>query len=176
MKFINNELIAKISSNEQLEKYLEKSKISWVNYPEFIKKMYQQLSHSAEYLHYMNENDTSFESDRDLVEFFYTDLVAPSDDLYQLLEEESIYWNDDVEFVVSMILKTFRKFKAGTLPSKALMPLFKDEEDSEFTKKLFRKSVLDSEMHRNIIKDHLRNWDLERVAFIDVLIMEMAIC
>jgi len=77
---------------------------------------------------------------------------------------------------VSMIIKTLKRFKQSTDSSKSLLPLFKDEEDIEFTKTLFRKSILNSAEYREIIKKHLRNWDLDRVAFIDVLIMEMALC
>jgi transcription antitermination protein NusB len=175
-KFVKNEILIKISENEALQKYLEKSKQSWINNPELIRKLYTELTDSDSYNVYMSENVNSINDDRNIIEYFLTDILTLSDDLYQLLEEQSIYWNDDVEFVVSMIIKTLKKFKQSTDGSKSLLPLFKDEEDLEFTKTLFRKSILNSEEYREIIKKHLRNWDLDRVAFIDVLIMEMALC
>ena len=176
LKFVQNEILLRLSQNEALKKYQEKSKLSWIDYPELIKKFYNELSKTEEFTKYMSNPSSSISEDRNLIEFLLVEIIAQSDDLYQFLEEQSIYWNDDVEFVVSMIIKTLKKFKLSTDYSKSLLTLFKDEEDIEFTKKLFRKSVLNSEEHRQIIKKHLRNWDLDRVAFIDVLIMEMALC
>lgn len=175
-KFVENVIILKVAENLPLQDYIEKSKLNWIEHFGLIKKLYNELINSDYFITYMSNPDRSIKEDRELVDYFYANIVAESEDIYQLLEEQSIYWNDDLEFVASMIIKTLRKFKATTGSNKSLMPLFKDEDDIEFTKKLFRKAVLDSEEHRQIIKKHLRNWDLERVAFIDVLIMEMALC
>lgn len=175
-KLIKNSILTKVAENIPLQDYNEKAKLSWNEHPELIKKLYNQLIESDFYQEYMSNTENSISEDRKLVEYFFVELVIQSEDIYQLLEEESIYWNDDIEFVISMILKTLRKFKLSTPEFKSLMPLFKDEEDIDFTKKLLRKAILSSEEHRAIIKEHLRNWDLERVAFIDVLIMEMALC
>jgi len=175
-KFVKNEILIKIAENKALLKYLEQSKQSWINNPELIRKLYNELTESEVYIKYMDSDVSSFTEDRNLIEYFLTDILPLSDDLYLLLEEQSIYWNDDVEFVVSMIIKTLKKFKQSTDSSRNLLPLFKDEEDIDFTKTLFRKSILNSAEYREIIKKHLRNWDLDRVAFIDVLIMEMALC
>jgi transcription antitermination protein NusB len=176
LKFVQNEILVKLSENEALQKYLAQSKQSWINNPELIRKLYNELAESEVFENYMSNTVNSFSEDRNLIEYFLTNILALSDDLYSLLEEQSIYWNDDVEFVVSMMIKTLKKFKLSTDSSKALLPLFKDEEDLEFTKTLFRKSILNSKEYREIIKKHLRNWELDRVAFIDVLIMEMALC
>lgn len=175
-RFIENPIILKIVENKALQKYLEQSKLSWIDYPEIPKKLFNELIESEAYITYMSSGNHSLRDDYTILDHFYANIIAQSDDLYQILEEKSIYWNDDLEFVVSMIIKTFRKFKPTSAAGKSLMPLFKDEEDIEFTKKLFRKAVLSSNEHREIIKSHLRNWELDRVAFIDVLIMEMALC
>ncbi len=176
MRLVNNQILVKLSENSSLNSYLEKSKLTWINYPELVKKLYNQFIESEQYKNYMSATDSTILEDRQIIEFFLTDILAVEDDLYQILEELSIYWNDDVEFVVGMIIKTISKFKPSTTDSKGLMPLFKDEEDRDFAKNLFRKAVINAEEHREIIKKHLRNWDLERVAFIDVLIMELALC
>ena len=173
-RFVNNVIILKVAENKPLIDYLEKNKLNWIDHPELIKKLYNELIDLDAYKEYMEKPDVSITDDRNIIELFYANVVD-SDDINQLLEEKSIYWNDDIDFVVSMILKTLRKFKLSTPDFKSLMPLFKDEEDREFTKALLRKSILNSEEHRKIIKAHLRNWDLERVAFIDVLIMELAL-
>ncbi len=175
-RFFKNEILVKLSENIALKDYLAKNKLSWIDHPELIKKLYTELIESEMYASYMSAEENSIEKDRELIEYFLTNILGTSEDFYQILEEQSIYWNDDVEFVVGMIIKTIKKIKISTPEFKSLMPLFKDEEDREFTKQLFRKATLNSQEHREIIKKHLRNWDLERVAFIDVLIMEMALC
>lgn len=174
-KFVENVVIAKIAENTNLEKYIQTGKLSWINNPELIKKLYSELCETDEFKRYMANENRSEKEDTELVDFIYTDIFATSEDLSQILEEQSIYWNDDLEFVISMILKTIRKFKANTSPNKALLPLFKEEDDLDFTKKLFRKSVLDYKEHQAVIETHLKNWDLDRIAFIDLLIMQLAI-
>jgi transcription antitermination protein NusB len=175
MRFVNNIILVKVAENKALQDYVNKQKLSWHDNPELIRKLYNELSNTDEFKMYMNSPESSVNADRRIIEYFYAIIVADSDDLNQLLEEKSIYWNDDVEFVVSMIIKTLEKFKLSTPEFKSLLPLFKDEDDIDFTKTLFRKTLLNSEELRGIIKQHLRNWDLDRVAFIDVLIMEMAL-
>lgn len=174
-RFINNIIIQKVIENKPLQDYVNKQKLSWFENHELIKRLYTELCETEEYINYMSNPDHHINKDRDIVEYFYANIIAESDDIHQLLEEKSIYWNDDLEFVISMIIKTLSKFKQSTPDFKTLMPLFKDNDDLEFTKTLFRKTVLNSTEHREIIKNHLRNWDLDRVAFIDVLIMEMAL-
>jgi N utilization substance protein B len=172
LKFSSNEILVRLTKNEDLQVYIDKTKLTWINYPELVKKLYSELVVTEEYSRYMENSVNSTAEDRHLIEFFLTNIVAQSDDLYQMLEEQSIYWNDDIEFVISMIIKTIHKLK----PTKEnLLPLYKDEEDLQFAKTLFRKAILNTAEHREIIKKHLRNWDLDRVAFIDVLIMELAI-
>lgn len=175
MKFVENVIISKIAENTNLEKYLQSGKLSWINNPELIRKLYTELNDADTFKRYMTNEARSEKEDLDLVDFIYTEIIATSEDLAQILEEQSIYWTDDLEFVISMILKTIRKFKSTTSPNKALMPLFKEEDDLDFTKKLFRKSVLDQKENQAIIENHLKNWDLERIAFIDLLIMQLAI-
>lgn len=175
-KFLKNGVIISLSQNSALQDYLESKKLGWIEHPKFIKKIYTELVESEFYAKYMSNSENTTTEDRELIDYFYAEIVAQSDDLYQLLEEQSIYWNDDVEFVISMIIRTLSRFKASSPDFKSLMPLFKDPEDEDFTKQLIRKCIVNTEEYRTIIKTHLKNWEIERVAFIDVLIMEMAIC
>lgn len=175
-RFINNIIVQKVNENIALKEYANKQKLSWYDHSELIRKLFTLLSESDEYKNYLHNENHSINNDRLIVEYFYTTIVAEIDDIHQLLEEKSIYWNDDLEFVISMIIKTLSKFKASTPDFKSLLPLFKDDDDISFTKTLFRKAILNNDENREIIKKHLYNWDLDRVAFIDVLIMEMAIC
>jgi transcription antitermination protein NusB len=174
-KFVSNKILEKLSENEALQKYLEKSKLTWINYPELVKKLYNEIVASEEFSRYMTSTNDYLAEDREFIEFILTEIIAPSEDLEEMLEDLSIYWNDDLEFVLSMVNKTIHKLKPTSDKSANLLPLFKDEEDIDYAKSLFRKAIINTKEHREIITKHLKNWDLDRVAFIDVLIMELAL-
>ena len=174
-KFAENQLISKLRNNLSLNSYLEKSKLSWNNDPDLVRKLFKQLTEADFFAEYMASGERNFSDDRKLVEDIYKYLVLPSEDLEISLEEQSIYWNDDLEFCVSMILKTLKKFKEFSSDNVALMPMYKDEEDEQFTKDLFRKVILNHSEIRQHVQEHTQNWDVERIAFVDNLILEMAI-
>jgi N utilization substance protein B len=175
-RFVNNGIITNLQNNQALNKYIDTKKLSWIDHPELIKNLYESLSASDEYIQYMQKSEITLADDKQIIDYFFIHILAESEELYQILEEKSIYWNDDTEFVISMILKTLQKFKPNSSELKSLMPLFKDEEDKDFTKNLFRKAVLNHDENSKIIESHLLNWDLDRVAFIDLLILELALC
>jgi N utilization substance protein B len=174
-RFVNNILINQLKSNISLAKYLETSKLSWVNEDELIRKLYLSLTEQDFYKEYMAAAQNSYADDRKLVEDLFKYLILDNEDIESLLEEQSIYWNDDLDFVVSMILKTFKKFKEFSDDHQALLPMYKDEEDRQFAKDLYRKVVLNHTENMVLIKQHTVNWDIERIAFIDNLILELAL-
>jgi N utilization substance protein B len=174
-RFIENRLIAQLRQNDHLLRYVEKNKLNWANYPELIKEIYNKLIDSEEYKSYMSSDVNGYSEDKRLVTFIYTHLVFPNELLGSILEEQSIYWNDDLEFITSMIVKTIKKFKEMDGPDKPLMQLYKNQEDRDYVIKLFRLSILHREEYVAYIKENTRNWDLERIAFMDILIMQMAI-
>jgi transcription antitermination protein NusB len=174
-QFIDNRMIDMLRKNKALNQYLKQNKISWVNHPELIKVLYNQLMEADFYKKYMSEKSSSFAEDRMLVDRIFNKLILYSEELYQVLEEQSIYWNDDVEFNVAMIVKTLKRFRETSTEDQPLLPMFKDEEDRLFAKELFRKAILNHEELRELINFHSRNWDLERIAFVDILIMQLAL-
>jgi transcription antitermination protein NusB len=174
-RFVNNILINQLKSNISLAKYLETSKLSWVNEDDLIRKLYLSLTEQDFYKEYMVAAQNSYADDRKLVEDMFKYLILDNEDIESLLEEQSIYWNDDLDFVVSMILKTFKKFKEFSDDHQALLPMYKDEEDRQFAKDLYRKVVLNHTDNMVLIKQHTVNWDIERIAFIDNLILELAL-
>jgi N utilization substance protein B len=174
-RFISNHLIYQLRNNKALLKNLEQSKLSWSNEPELIKKLYTALVNADFYNDYMKKPERTYADDKKVIELLFAEVVLQSEELVSILEEESIYWNDDIDFVISMIIKTIKKFKEFSNENSALMPLFKDDEDEDFTKNLFRKSVLNHDELKKIVEQHTENWDVERIAFLDNLIMEMAI-
>jgi N utilization substance protein B len=174
-KFISNQIIQQLRENRQLNAYLDQKKLSWVNNPELVKELYLFLIESDFYKEYMADKNRSFLDDRKFVDKIFTKIILVTEDLYEMLEEQSIYWNDDMEFVVSMISKTLKKFTPNSGSDQRLLPLFKDQDDRDFAKDLLRKSIINHDELRALIKEHSKNWDLDRIAFMDILIMQLAL-
>jgi N utilization substance protein B len=174
-RFVNNQLIHQLKINISLNKYVETSKLSWTSNEEITRKIYLSLIDQDFYKEYMASPEGSFTDDRKLVEDIFKYLILDNEEIESLLEEQSIYWNDDLDFVVSMILKTFKKFKDTSDEDQALLPMYKDDEDRQFAKDLYRKVVLNHADNVVLIKQHTVNWDIERIAFIDNLILELAL-
>lgn len=174
-KFISNQVIDQLRNNRQLIAYLDQKKLHWKDNPELIKELYLLMTDSESYIGYMNDKTRSYLDDRKFIEKLFNKVILVSEDLYNVLEEKSIYWNDDVEFVISMISKTLKRFHELSDANQKLMPLYKDEEDRQFTKDLFRKAILNHDELRDLIREHSKNWDVERIAFMDILIMQLAI-
>lgn len=174
-RFTGNMMIRHIEDHEELASLIKKHKISWVNYPELIRELYRQLTESDLYSSYMNEQKVSWQSDKRLVLQLVEELILYSPSLEQVLEERSIYWNDDLEFVVRMVEKSLRKYSLPDDQGIQLFSLFRDEEDRQFTIRLFHSLVIHHKEYEKLIEHHTRNWDVDRIAFMDILIMELAI-
>jgi transcription antitermination protein NusB len=101
--------------------------------------------------------------------------ILSNEELLTSLEEQSIYWNDDLEIVVSFILKTIKKFDSEDGRTKPLLPMFKDDEDRMFASKLFRSAILNGAEYKALIDEHTKNWEIDRIAFMDVVIMQLAL-
>lgn len=174
-KFITNQVIEQLRQNKQLNTYIGQKKLSWKENPELIKELYLLMTESEAYKGYMNDPVRSYLDDRKFIERLFNKVILVSEDLYVVLEEMSIYWNDDVDFVISMITKTLKRFNEHSGADQGLMPMFKDQEDKDFTKDLLRLTIINQDELRELIKVHSKNWDVERIAFMDILIMQLAI-
>lgn len=174
-KFIDSKVVAILRNNEQLNKRLNQNKLSWESNPDLIKKLYNSLTTSQYYADYMADSTRSFEQDRAFAVEFFTNEIEDFEDLYQNLEDQSIYWVDEVEFVLGMIIKTLKKFKEDQPTYKGLLPLYKDESDVDFTKRLFRKATVNHVQYRAFVDEYTKNWDVERIAYMDILILIEAI-
>ena len=102
-------------------------------------------------------------------------LFSTNEALDSVLEDQSLYWNDDKEIVDTFVLKTIKRFEEKNGANQELLPEFKDEEDQEFARRLFRRAILNCDYYRHLISENTRNWDLDRVAFMDVVIMQCAL-
>ena len=172
-KFVENRAIAALRGSETLTSYLERKKLGWGNHPELIKKLYASLVGSEYYAEYMASTNRSFREDCKLVEDFYASEVCESELLEDVVEEQSIFWSDDIDFSVIMVLRTLSDMKASQteLP---LVAQYKNEDDEAFVRELFRKTVVNYGEYEQYIDRFTQNWDVERIAFMDILIMASA--
>lgn len=174
-KFINNRVILQLRDNKQLLKYIDATGLSWKNNEEYVKDIYKLVVESELYQQYMESEEDSYEADRKFVSKLFEKVIGQHLPLYGLFEEQSIFWNDEAEFVVSIVVKTFKEFDESKSEEQPLQREFKDQEDKEFVKTLFRKAVVNNQEYQDLIKKFSRNWDLERVAYLDIVLMQIAI-
>lgn len=174
-RFIDNKVIRQLAENIQLKSYAESNTINWTDQEDYIRLLFDKLVQSDLYINYMNAEKNSYQDDKKFVEKFFLTLVAADEDFYSLMEEKSIYWNDEVEFIISMVIKTIKGLKENDDQYTSIMSLFKDDEDEDYVKTLFRKAVVNHTEHVEMIQKNTKNWDLERIAFMDILIMELAL-
>lgn len=173
LRFISNPVILAISDSPDFKKYLDTHKISWVNYPELIKKFYTQIVNDPAYHDYMDQPEVNFKGHKNIILHIISEIIVPCELFQQIMEEKSIYWNDDLEFAGTMALKTIDSAKEHKYLK--LFPMYKNAEDKSFMIDLFRKSILNSEETRSLIKKYADNWEFERIARMDIFIMQMAL-
>lgn len=174
-KLADNRFIAQLEVNKMLCNFLESQKKTWDNEPEFIKKMYEQIVNSQIYAEYIADEENTYEADREFWRKIYRTLIQENEDLDLLLEEQSLYWNDDKEIVDTFVLKTIKRFEEKNKSKQELLPEYKDEEDREFARKLFRCTILNADTYQRYMSESSRNWDFNRLAYMDVVIMQIAI-
>jgi transcription antitermination protein NusB len=174
-KFVENKVIQLFRINKQLNQYLNASHLSWVNSPELIKKLHNRIRMTPYFKEYMEDANRSFEQDKKLISEIYTAEIINTESIYQTLEEQSIYWNDEIEFIISMIAKTIKDLEESDDENAPLLPLYKNDDDKDFVRDLFRKAVMHKEEYSKLIESYTENWDVERIAFIDMLILIMSI-
>ena len=174
-KFVDNRFIAQLEVNKQLNEFISNQKKTWANEEDFIKRLFDVIQESDIYKEYMAAETSSYEEDREVWRKIYKKILFNNDELDQVLEDQSLYWNDDKEIVDTFVLKTIKRFEEQNGAKQELLPEFKDEEDKDFARRLFRRTILNADYYRHLISENTRNWDLERVAFMDVVIMQIAL-
>jgi N utilization substance protein B len=174
-RFIDNKLIAQLRKNIEFRDYISSKKLSWINNAHIPRLLYNKMLAWEVYVEYMKSETINYQTDKRYVTRLVTELFANSEDLQSNLEEQSIFWNDDMEYIASMVEKTLKKFKSDSGEKAPLMPLFKNAEDEEFVKILFRKAVLHSTKCSELIDKNTTNWEVERIALMDILVMKLAI-
>lgn len=174
-KFVENRFIAQLEVNKQLLEFSNNQKKTWENEADFVKTLCDKILESDIYKEYMASETSSYEEDRELWRKLYKNIIFNNIELDQVLEDQSLYWNDDKEIVDTFVLKTIKRFDEKNGAKQELLPEFKYEEDQDFARRLFRRTILNADYYRHLISENTKNWDLDRVAFMDVVIMQIAL-
>ncbi len=174
-RFIDNAFMAQLMQNAQLEEFRANQKRSWDDEGDFVKHLFERIEESNVYQEYMAKGTLSYEDDRELWRKLYRTFIAQNDEIDELLEEQSLYWNDDKAIVDTFVLKTIKRFEPENGAEQELMPEYKDDEDKEFARKLLRTAINNAEAYRKLMENNAKNWDMERFAFMDIIIMQVAL-
>lgn len=173
-KFINNPVINAIADSIGLESYINLNKLdNWELDNEYVNIVYDLLIKSDLYNNYLNAEEVSFKKEKAFVADFFKEIIAPNEKLADYFEDKMISWVDDMPFVNTWILKTINKMKANK--PFVLGSLYKDDDDENFVSELFKKVVLTANKYENDIIEKTPNWELDRIAEIDMILIKMAI-
>lgn len=174
-KFVNNQVLQLLEQSNGLSIALEKRKINnWSQNDDYIIILLNEIKKSSLYLNYMSSKQTTFEEDKQFVVDMFTEVLAPNEKLYEYLEDNKLTWIDDIPVVNTQIQKQLKQIKQGE--EFKVVKLYKDEEDKEFVSLLYRKTVLNEVTLAKEYIDKTPNWDADRIAEIDTIILKMAIC
>lgn len=173
--FAENKFLVQLSDNKALIDYQENTKGQWDEEPAFVKNLYVKMVESDVFQLYLTREDFSYEADRELVRKLYKTFICDNDDFDAMLEEHSLYWNDDKQVVDSFVMKTIKRFNEQTTPEQELLPLYAADEDKQFASKLFRATLERGEELRELIRSNTKNWEFSRLALMDVIIMQIAL-
>lgn len=175
-KLSDNSFIQFLLTNPTFLEGLKRRKISWQKDAELIQKVFFQLRNSAEYKNYISLAEHTPEEDVNFCTWIYKNTVLTSEALQNTMEEQNIWWAEALDLINSMVIKTIRVAHPDRKGQFELMPLFRDEEDDkEFIEKLFRETVKNDAYFEQIISDKTKNWDVERIALMDIILLKMAL-
>lgn len=174
-KFAYNRFALQLEENKMLNDFIETQKKTWDNEIEFVRKLYKQITESLIYKDYMADTDDSYAADRELWRKIYRTLIQENEELDALLEEQSLYWNDDKEIVDTFVLKTIKRFDEKNAAKQELLPEYDSEEDRDYARKLFRATIMNADEYQRYMSEASHNWDFNRLAYMDIVIMQIAL-
>lgn len=174
-RFVDNRIIRKLILSDELTKTARDRSLSWNGYGDIARLLFNRLAGLSIYSEYLNSAEDNIVVDRKFVCNMLSWLLEGSEDLLLHLEERSIYWNDDLEFALIMIEKTIKSITEAEDSHIVVRPLFKNEEDEHFAIHLIRNALLKDQLIRKLIDSNTTNWEIERIALMDILVMQLAV-
>jgi len=174
-KFVENKLIKKIGESTSISLHIEAQHLNnWSKDDEYVKIIWDKLQKSALFSDYLTTEEDSFNLDKSFVIDFFREIVAPNTKLAEYFEDENITWVDDIPFVNTWVLRSLKKQKATSTFS--LGSLYKNQDDLDFVSELFKKVILNHHTFENDIKIHTPNWESDRIADMDMILIKMGAC
>lgn len=174
-KFINNQVLQMLKNSVALKKYVEDYNLAnWNLDSEYVQIIWDQISKSSVYQKYITSEELSFADDQAFIANIFKNIIAPNEKLSEYFEDYNIGWSDDLPYVNTWIYKQLKTLNEGDIFS--LDKLFKDEDDYKFGRELFEKVILNHVEFEKEIKDKTPNWDIERIADLDMILIKMGIC
>ncbi len=174
-RLADNRFIKQLQQNREFNTYMTERPMSWEEHDSFIRSLLDIILDSDIYKEYSESTEDNYESDREFWRKAFKDFLCNNDTLDEILEDESIYWNDDITIVQSFVLKSIRQFREESGEFQKLLPMFRDEEDRQFALKLLHNTVQNEKEYRDLIEKHSDGWDFDRMAFIDLIIMQVTL-
>ncbi len=180
-KFIDNRFLLKLAQNRDFKRKKNAYKINWGEEVEMVRKVYSEIRSMKFYEDYMASPADSFEEDKSFCIKLFKEVLAYHPSLVSLYEEKNIYWADDIDIANVLVLKIFKGIKASDDEFAPLPPLYNTEgkenpdEDKEFLLELYRKAILKSKEFETFISEKTNNWELERIAAMDIILIKMAL-
>lgn len=176
-RFIDNQVFAKIANNVMFQRIVERQKIDWDNEHDDLRRIYKALREDETFLAYMSAEETSFEADKDIIDYVFKEHLAINEIFHNTLEEIDIYWQDDLPVAAVAVIKTIHGLTdTDTTNGSIIADLYKEkEEDQRFVKELVSKTIQFSEEYGKHIASKADNWEVDRIAFVDMLLMKMAL-
>ena len=176
-KFVNNQLLIQLRDNKSLQEVLEKKKPNnWKLDSDYVEIIFKEILESDLYTEYMKNEASNYNEDRKFVLNVFKNIIAPNEKLYDYLEDKKLTWLDDLPVVNTGIVKLIKKVKADSPESYFLPELYKDEEDKQFAIDLLNKTILNQIKYNKEIADKTTNWDSDRLAVLDSILLKLAIC
>lgn len=175
-KFVDNKVFGVLAINRQVASESARRKIAWDKDSGIQQKLFEKISESPEYTAYMANISRDFKEDKKFIAEMYRNSIAGDESLEMFFEEKNIHWADDIDFVNTLVLKTIEMIPESATDNLPIAALYKDEkEDKQFASELFKAVIEHSDETDKMIQGKTENWELERIAFMDVLLMKMAI-
>ncbi len=180
-KFIKNPVLLQLAQNKDLEEKTDKLHVNWKIEKELVRKLFNEIKATEAYTNYLNTGENSYKEDKFLLVQLFEEVFIPSEALHFYFEEKDLNWTDDYYLVVQLVMMTLSSYKASWSAEKPLPTLFKDERDENggqdlvFARQLFKKTVQNTDSFQELIKPKILNWEIDRVALMDMLILKMAL-
>ncbi len=174
--FIDNKVISLINSNERFADIIKKRKLNyWENNSEYVTILFNELKEKDWHVNFLSKKESSFSEDKDFLIRIFKEVIAPNEKLYEFLEDKRLTWLDDFPLVNTLILKMLQKLSVKNIDSILIPEVYKNNEDREYALQLLQKVILNDEELSLIIDGKTPNWDKDRIADIDMIILKMGI-